>query len=78
MKSGILMGNASMIDGLIDRINDELGYSSKVVATGGLAKTVIPLCKNDVIVDDGLLLKGLSILYNKNIDNNKVKNPNLP
>jgi hypothetical protein len=29
-------------------------------------------------VDDGLLLKGLSILYNKNIDNNKVKNPNLP
>ena len=78
MKSGILMGNASMIDGLIDRINDELGYSSKVVATGGLAKTVIPLCKNDIIVDDGLLLKGLSILYNKNIDNNKVKNPNLP
>ena len=78
MKSGILMGNASMIDGLIDRINDELGYSSKVVATGGLAKTVIPLCKNDVIVDGGLLLKGLSNLYNKNIDNNKVKNPNLP
>ena len=78
MKSGILMGNASMIDGLIDRINDELGYSSKVVATGGLAKTIIPLCQNDVIVDGGLLLKGLSILYNKNIDNNKVKNPNLP
>lgn len=68
MKSGILLGNASMIDGLIDRIREEIGYNAKAVATGGLAKTVIPLCKHDIVVDDGLLLKGLYLIYKKNIE----------
>lgn len=68
MKSGILLGNASMIDGLIDRIREELGCDAKAVATGGLAKTVIPLCKHDIVVDDGLLLKGLYIIYKKNTE----------
>ena len=68
MKSGILLGNASMLDGLIDRIEEELGYGFKVVATGGLAKTVVPLCKHDIIVDDELLLKGLYLLYKKNYE----------
>ena len=40
---------------------------AKVVATGGLANTVVPHCKNDIILDDELLLKGLMIIYNKNI-----------
>lgn len=68
MKSGILFGNASMLDGLVDRIREEIGCNAKVVATGGLAKTVIPLCKHDIIVDDGLLLKGLYLIYKKNTD----------
>lgn len=67
MKSGIVLGTASMMDGQIERIEDELGYSCKVVATGGLAKSIIPLCKRKVIIDDGLLLKGLDIIYHKNI-----------
>ncbi len=67
MKSGIILGNASMLDGMLDRIMDELGYQAKVIATGGLAGVLIPLCKHDVIIDDELLLKGLSIIYNKNI-----------
>lgn len=66
MKSGILYGTASSIDGMIDRIREEIG-NVKVIATGGLAGTVIPLCKNEVILDDELLIKGLMIIYNKNI-----------
>ena len=66
MKSGIVLGNAACIDGMIDRLEEELGYSPTVVATGGLAHVVIPLCKHDIIVDDALLLKGLKIIYDKN------------
>lgn len=68
MKSGILFGNASMLDGLVDRIREEIGCNAAVVATGGLAKTVVPLCKHDITVDDGLLLKGLYLIYKKNTD----------
>ncbi len=65
MKSGILYGTASSIDGMIDRIRDEIGDAT-VVATGGLAGSVVPLCRNKVILDDELLLKGLMLIYNKN------------
>lgn len=68
MKSGIVFGNAACIDGMIDRIENELGYPAKVIATGGLSKVVIPLCRHDIIVDDTLLLKGLKIIYDKNRD----------
>lgn len=66
MRSGILYGNASMIDGIIDRMQAELGMPATLVATGGLAEFITPLCKHDIIYDDTLLLKGLLILYNKN------------
>lgn len=66
MKSGILYGTASSIDGMIDRIKEEMGYIT-VVATGGLAGTVVPLCRNKIILDDELLIKGLMIIYNKNM-----------
>ena len=68
MKSGILYSTASYIDGMIDRIAEEMGEIKTVVATGGLASTVIPLCKKNVILDDELLLKGLMIIYNKNVN----------
>ncbi len=68
MKSGIINGNAAMLDGMIERIEEELGYPVKVVATGGLAGVVVPNCKREIITDDCLLLKGLNIIYNKNID----------
>lgn len=66
MRSGIIFGNASMIDGMIDRINGELGHTSALVATGGLARSVIPHCKHNIAIDDDLILKGLLIIYNKN------------
>ena len=66
MKSGIVNGNAASMDGLIDRIEDEIGSKATVVATGGLAKCIIPHCRHDIILDDELLLKGLYIIYQKN------------
>ncbi len=66
MKSGVIYGNAAMLDGLIDRIEEELGEKATVVATGGLSKRIVPYCKKEIIVDDTLLLKGLLSIYKKN------------
>lgn len=66
MRSGIIYSTASSIDGVIERIEDEIGEKCTVISTGGLAKTIIPYCKHDIIIDDMLLLKGLMIIYNKN------------
>lgn len=65
IKSGLLYGNAGALDGIIDRIRDEIGDCT-VIATGGLAGTITPLCRNKIILDDDLLLKGLMLIYNKN------------
>lgn len=59
MNSGILHGNAALIDGMIDRIERECGTPMTAVATGGLADLVIPLCRRRIIYDEQLLLKGL-------------------
>ncbi len=67
MKSGIMYSNACALDGVIDRIEEELGEKCTVVATGGLSSVVVPLCRKDIILDDDLLLKGLNIIYKKNI-----------
>lgn len=66
MKSGIIFGNASMIDGIIERIEDEIGEKCTVIATGGISPHIIPFCKKDIIFDDNLILKGLYIIYEKN------------
>ncbi|MDD3251672.1 MAG: type III pantothenate kinase [Lachnospiraceae bacterium] len=66
MRSGIMYGNAGMIDGIIDRMIDELGVTPTIIATGGLARFIAPLCKHKITYDDALLLKGLLILYKKN------------
>lgn len=66
MKSGVIFGNASMVDGMIDRINEEVGESLPVFVTGGLASVILPHCKHTMTFDEHLVLKGLSILYQKN------------
>lgn len=66
MRSGMLYGTAAMIDGLIERIEEELGHSSTLIATGGMAQFVTPLCKRKIILEKDLLLKGLNIIYKKN------------
>lgn len=66
MRSGVILGNASMIDGMIERIEEDLEEKATVVATGGISGHIVPYCKKDIIYDDDLMLKGLSYIYNKN------------
>ena len=66
MRSGIMFGAAAMLDGLLDRMEAELGTPIKVVATGGIARFVIPLCRRELIYDRSLMLKGLGLLYRRN------------
>lgn len=66
MQSGLVFGAASMIDGLLEMIEDELGERPTVIATGGLSKEIILHCKNDIIYNENLLLEGLRAIYEKN------------
>ena len=66
MRSGIMLGNACMIDGMIERIEEELGQKATVVATGGIARFVLPMCRHAIEYDRDLLLKGLALLYENN------------
>lgn len=66
IKSGTILGNASMLDGMIQRYREVIGENATVVACGGLAPAVVPHCRTKVILDDSLLLDGLLALYHKN------------
>ncbi|MSS64687.1 type III pantothenate kinase [Velocimicrobium porci] len=71
MKSGIVVGNAACIDGMIERIEEELNQKAVVLATGGIASSIIPHCKHEIIIDEALLLKGLKIIFDKNKPENR-------
>ncbi|MGN0453377.1 MAG: type III pantothenate kinase [Ruminococcus sp.] len=66
IRSGLVLGNACMIDGMIDRINKEVGEECTVIATGGIAKDIVPSCTHKIILRDDLMLQGLKIIYDKN------------
>ena len=66
MRSGIMMGNAAMIDGMVERMEAELGRKTTVIATGGIARFIIPMCKTPIVYDKDLLVKGLAALYRDN------------
>lgn len=66
MRSGIMLGTACMLDGMIERMEQELGCPATVVATGGIAKFVLPMCRHKIAYDRNLLLKGLAALYQRN------------
>ena len=68
MRSGIMYGNACMLDGMIDRMEEELGHGATLVATGGLAPFITPLCRHEIILEPELLLRGLNALYKRNRD----------
>ncbi len=66
MKSGIIYGAASEVDGMILRIKEELKNNEiKVVATGGLSKLIVPLCKNKIELMPDLNLDGIIEIYKK-------------
>ena len=66
MRSGSVYGTAAMLDGMIERMEDELGESATVIATGGLGGCIIPYCRREITYDKNLLLNGLWALYQKN------------
>ena len=67
MRSGIMLGAAAMLDGLLDRMEEELRAKVTVVATGGISKFVLPLCRREMVYDRSLMLKGLKLLYTRNV-----------
>ncbi len=66
MRSGVMLGAACMLDGMIERMEQELGSETTVVITGGIAKFIAPMCKKEMIYDKDLLIKGLAALYRDN------------
>ena len=66
MRSGIMVGAAAMLDGMVERMEAELGSKATVIATGGIAKFIVPMCKTPIIYDKDLLVKGLAALYRDN------------
>lgn len=66
MQSGVVLGTASMIDGMIARFEAELNDTCSVIATGGLAPVIIPNCAREIVIDDDLILTGLVKIWEKN------------
>ena len=66
MQSGIVYGYVGLVDGIVERIQGELGYPCSVIGTGGLASLIAPLSKTIGEVDDHLTLAGLRLLYERN------------
>lgn len=67
MQSGVIYGFASQVDGMIERIKkEEKKEEINIIATGGLSKLIIPLCFNNILLDEFLVLEGLLYIYNKN------------
>ena len=63
MRSGIMYGTAAMLDGMIDRFRQELSCEFTILATGGIARHIIPLCRHEIVYDRHLIIKGLAALY---------------
>ena len=66
MRAGSLIGCAAMLDGIIDRVEEEQGSPVTAVLTGGVSPLVAPYCKRDFKLEPDILIQGLELLYNKN------------
>ncbi len=67
MKGGVVFGAAAMLDGLVERMERQLGMRCTVIATGALAEIITPYCSREIPVDQWLLLKGLRRIYERNM-----------
>lgn len=68
VRSGVLLGAAATVDGMVERMRDELGAETEVVATGGLAPLILAHCRTKVRHEPALTLTGLRILYERNVE----------
>ena len=66
MKSGAVYGTAGMLDGIIDRMLEDLGENTTLIACGGIAPMIIPHCHHEIKLENDLLMLGLGVIYNKN------------
>ena len=66
MRSGALIGCAAMLDGVVDRMEEELGKPVTAVITGGVSPLILPYCKRHYHLEPDILIAGLQILYDKN------------
>ncbi len=66
IRAGVIYGFAAQVDGMLDRLRDELGEETEAIATGGLAGTVVPYCEGIDDVDDLLTLTGLRLIHERN------------
>ena len=65
-----LYGNAAMIDGICDRVFEELGYEARIIATGCIGVLIMPYFRHEIVYEPDLLTKGLSVLWEKANNNN--------
>lgn len=66
IQSGVIYGFAAQIDGIVERMRDELGDETQVIATGGLSRHIVPFCDSVELTDDMLTLVGLRLIYERN------------
>src|SRR5690606_40847050 len=66
MQSGIVFGYACLVDGMVDKLKAELGFACEVLATGGLARLIVPHTSSVTSIDEDLTLLGLWLIYQKN------------
>lgn len=66
MRSGIMYSAADALDGMIVRMEEELGKAATVVATGGMAKFIVPLCRREMLYERELVIRGLNLIYKRN------------
>ena len=66
IQSGLIFGAAAMLDGMAERMEEELGEPATLVATGGLGARVTAHCKREFLLDENLLLDGLLLIYKRN------------
>ena len=67
MQSGLIFGTSAMIDGLVERIENEISDNASVVATGELSDVIIKCCKTHIEKEEHLIIDGLKIIYDRNL-----------
>jgi type III pantothenate kinase len=66
IQSGVIFGTAALVDGMCDRIEEELGHAT-IIATGGLGSVIVPHTRRVSVYEPWLTLHGLRLLYDRNI-----------